>query len=253
MFNLSKHNSENICDILRNELGVLGIERAETGEYRLELGDEHVLAKDLVECKDYLNSAAQELKKHLWDKWDDLLHLSRVLYEQPGGNEGGLANLLFLNNVKKAYLLSSVFSDLKPITLAVKGLFYLDASNLNSELIEKFNMLYLQIRLAHYLVMNEIYRGKVIDKYLQITKVAISGPWANLDLPMKERVWEWDEGEDEYFAGRTKARQNQIRYNPETDAHGFYFVWNDLTRNPYRYEDRESDSPYKSRHLLSVP
>jgi hypothetical protein len=90
---------------------------------------------------------------------------------------------------------------------------------------------------------------------MKIRKTAqISGPWANLDLPMKERVWEWDsDGESEYFENRTKARREQTRYNPEYDKQGFFYVWQDFTRDPYSFEDFKKDSPYKSRHQIAIP
>jgi len=69
---------------------------------------------------------------------------------------------------------------------------------------------------------------------------------------MKERMWEWSEDE-EYFESRTKARQEQTRYNPETTSSGFHFVWQDLSTHPYSFSDMEKDSPYKSRHLLTTP
>jgi hypothetical protein len=71
---------------------------------------------------------------------------------------------------------------------------------------------------------------------------------------MEERKWEWDEGEDEYFNSRQKSRREQVRYNPENQTKsGFYYVWQDLSTDPYRFSDMKEDSPYKSRHLLTVP
>jgi len=109
--------------------------------------------------------------------------------------------------------------------------------------------------------MTELYRLKVLDKYRSMEKIAsmklagIPGPWANLDLPMKERVWEWNSDEDEFFANREKSRKEQIRYNPEEaeNTNGMFYVWQDLTRSPYSYYNRTTESPYKSRLLISQP
>ena len=88
---------------------------------------------------------------------------------------------------------------------------------------------------------------------MTLTKEAqISGPWANLDLPMAERVWSWGEDE-EYFDQRSKARKEQVRYNPEYDKQGYFFVWQDLNRDPYSFDDMKTDSPYKSRHMITLP
>ena len=109
--------------------------------------------------------------------------------------------------------------------------------------------------------MREIYRTKLLKKYAQLHKVAqISGPWANLDLPMKERVWEFDSEEEEYFDTREKQRKEQVRYNPEylgagssATQQGFFYIWQDRNRDPYLFQNRESDSPYKSRLLMNIP
>jgi len=106
----------------------------------------------------------------------------------------------------------------------------------------------------HRLIMSEIYRCLLIDRYLKITKQAqISGPWANLDVPMQERKWEWDDTEEEYFRDRQTSRREQIRYNPENaTSSGFFFVWVDKNRDPYKFEDMATDSPYKSRATMTI-
>ena len=254
MFNLQQYRTENITDILRRELAVLEIYHLQDIQYKAQIGDECV-SGSLVHIKEQIKEACNELKKHLWHLWDDLSHLTDIISHASGHNTGGFQNSIFLHSIQHAYSLSSMFSQLQQVKQAIKRVFYCDISDIDNELVEKFNILFLRVRLIHHLILREFYRIRVINCFLRNTKTAqISGPWANLDLPMKERMWEWDDEEEEYFSGREQAIKDQVRYNPENqDVYGFYFIWTDLTRDPYKFEDMAEDSPYKSRHLLTIP
>ena len=100
--------------------------------------------------------------------------------------------------------------------------------------------------------MKEIYRSMLISRYISITKTAsISGPWAQLDLPMLERVFPWSSDEG-WFRERTKARQEQTRYRPEYNLFGIFYSWEELRRAPYRFGSK-TDSVYPSRLQLQIP
>jgi hypothetical protein len=254
MFNITKTQiTPNETELLLYELRLLGIKPQEN-RWLLEVGDEQIVLSSLEECKSHINQAIEELKEYIYQCWTDLDRLSIIIVENGAGNHGGLDNLIFLNSVKKSCLLSCNFSDLQPIYDNLRSLFNIDAAEVHEELIAKFNAKYLEIKLLHHLIIKELYRTKLLSRYLKMTKLAqISGPWANLDLPMKERAWEWGaDGDEEYFQQRTQARRNQTRYNPEYDANGFFYNWQDLTRDPYRFEDMKKDSPYKSRTQLTI-
>ncbi len=247
MFNLKSQNDQ--TNLLNHELVSFGI--IASPSISIEIGDETVEPDNLDECSRLINEAISEIKEHLWFHWHDLRNLSEVICNSSGQNLGSLENLLFLNGVKKLYFLSKRFSDLNDISESVKKLFYIDIVNVPSNLIVQFNHLYLNIKLLHNLIMREIYRLFLIKKYQEIFKTAqISGPWSNLDLPMEERIWSAEEDE-EYFAEREKSRKNQIRYNPEVGKMGYFYIWQDLTRSPYDFKDMATDSPYKSRLLLT--
>jgi hypothetical protein len=130
----------------------------------------------------------------------------------------------------------------------------LDIQEIDTDLIKEFNTTYLRIRIIHRLIIREIYKKKLIHRYSKIIKLAqsVSGPWANLDLPEEERMWSFDEDE-EYFEERSKAKRKQTRYNPEYDEDGFFFKWVDWNRSPYSFDDRQDESPYPSRSLLTIP
>lgn len=254
MFNLQSHREENIFDILRRELSILEITRLNSHAHKARIGDEFVI-DTLPNIKKTIQEAINELKSLIWNLWDNLAHLCDTVVYDHSANTGTMQNSLFLNNVKRIYGLSSIFPDLTDVSQSIKKIFYIDMASIGDELVKSFNLLCLKIRLTHHLIMREIYRTKVISHYLKFVKTAqISGPWANLDLPMQERKWEWDDEENEYFAERDEAKKQQVRYNPEAQqgCYGFYFVWNDMSRGPYNFGDVEN-SPYKSRLLLTIP
>lgn len=251
MFNLQSHRLDNLSEILRRELAVAQIVRHKN-TYKARIGDETIVGS-LQEIQDNIKEAIAELKKHAWGLWDDLAHLCGIIVDSDGQNSRNVQNSIFLHSARHAYLLSSLFSDLKSVTTTIKTVFFVDISTVEDEHVEEFNLLYLRVRLVHYLILREMYRLKLIRCYMRNTKIAqISGPWANLDLPMKERMWEWDDEEDEYFSLRDKAIKEQVRYNPEVDNLGFYFIWTEATRDPYLWTERETESPYKTRSLLNV-
>jgi len=254
MFNLKSHKNVDDSDLLRLELRAFDIVKHAEG-YKVKIGDEHVILSNLKHTLSALQAASQELIDHISHSWIELDKIASRIVSGQGKNTGSLDNLIFLNSAKKAFQLASIFTDLAPIQQTLHNMMDLDIQSVDDHLIRHFNTECLEIQSLHRLIMVELYRQKLVKHLMLITKQAqISGPWANLDLPMKERIWEWDEGEEEYFDSRRRSRREQIRYNPENATKsGFYYVWQDLTRDPYLFEDMKKDSPYKSRHTMTIP
>ncbi len=81
----------------------------------------------------------------------------------------------------------------------------------------------------------------------------VHGPFANLDLPMQERVFDWSEL-DEQFRGDSKVRRHQRRYwmgleNYHDERVGEGFFWRELRNEPYLW-GKEGENPYPHRNLL---
>lgn len=253
-FNLKLHtktaNSDPMTAILLAEMRIFGI-CPESNGYSVVIGDETRSAGHIDEVKQLIHLGTKELKEHIKELWVNLEKISLLICENNAGNTASLSNLLFLNSAKKAYYLSKQFSDLEKITKSLYSLLNTDAADAHKELIKKFNSLYFEIKAVHSLIMREIYRLQLVNRYGRLIKSAdISGPWANLDLPTSERMWSAKEDE-EYFDNRTRARREQTRYNPESTKTGFYFVWVDQNRNPYSFDDRDEESPYPSINTIA--
>lgn len=80
---------------------------------------------------------------------------------------------------------------------------------------------------------------------------SVQGPYANLDLPMQERVFTWSDIDEETYA-RQEMKQKQSRYtmglegsSPSESKVGFYF--RELRNEPYPfpYGEDEANSPYR--------
>ena len=87
-----------------------------------------------------------------------------------------------------------------------------------------------------------------------ITKEArgISGPWSNLDLPMEERTYNFEEEE---LSGRSKDKKRQRRYtkslrnyHSEGVGEGHYF--REMRNEPFSWYERDWEDPYKHRSIL---
>jgi len=86
---------------------------------------------------------------------------------------------------------------------------------------------------------------------------AISGPWANLDLPMGERMYSWAD-EAESINDDQKGKQAQRRYRKglinynklEDPEEGDFWVWYEGKNAPFLWTERNSEDPYPHRNLL---
>lgn len=250
MFN--RKQETNKSDLLRLELNAFDI-NIKDGQYHVKVGDCWLECKSLDECLSRLQDGNKELKNILLETWNHLEDIANLILHNEYKNEGSINNLLFLNSVEKSHALASRFTQLEETTKTIEKLLFIDIKIVSNELIHRFNIQYLKATLLHYLIMQNMYRISLVKRYAKTIKTAqVSGPWANLDLPMEERMWSYSDDED-YFESRQKARRQQARYNPEY-TNGFYYVWQDFaSRDPYRFEDIKNDEqPYKGRHILQI-
>lgn len=270
MFNLTKHKAALELNPLVRELPLLGI-KAEPESISLVLGDETLSLPTVADCLENIKKGINELKGRLWQSWMALKKTCEELLEQPGQNNGGLENTLFIYNIKKAYALAGNFTQLAPVQDAIRNLLYLDIAQANVTLIRKYNALFFRCRMLHRLTMREIYRTKLLNRWGKMNKKAdaklkemlrkiateTAGPSIGdgLDLEMSERMWPYDSAEEELLEDRQKAKRRQTRYNPEyyDGEDGIYFKWVDRNRDPYLWEGDQSDSCYPSRSYMQIP
>jgi len=254
MFNLDRTLEAKEIIIVRNELQAHGIHDQGQGVIHIRVGDESTEVGKWEECVGLIEGLISEIKPILHEKWRELRDIARTIKAHSGYERGGtIENVLFLRYVKQAFLLARNFTDLEDVCVALRDLLYIDISKKEPELIESFNVTYLYVRSLHRLIMDELYRLKLVKQIASMKKIAsIAGPWSNLDLAWEERVYPYSDEEGDML-NRREAIRRQTRYNPEYNMWGYYFVWQDRRRDPYRFEDMKTDSPYPSRELLTIP
>jgi len=242
--------------LLEIEMEVHGIVSQDDGSYLLDAAGEQVSVCSLEECLTICENELDGLKGQVWKEWCMLGHLAEGIVGEPKYNESScLDNILLLSTVRKSYLLSLLFDELKDITKAIKSVYKADIAHVDECFVRQFNETYMNVKTLHMLILKEMYRCMLIKQFMKMRPkmASISGPWSQLDLPQQERVWEWYAGGDEeYFRQRTKAKQQQTRYRPENNLFGFYYVFpEEASRRPYRFGTK-TDSPYKSRYISSI-
>ena len=85
----------------------------------------------------------------------------------------------------------------------------------------------------------------------------ISGPWANLDLPMLERKFPYADIAEEMSGRRRDIRQQRRyekgfrHYNDPAGRVGEGHYWREIRNEPFSWSTGNTDSPYPSRHTLS--
>lgn len=263
-FNLSQHSLSSDIVLIQAELSHFGIKPQQGEMFSLSLGDAS-LCTCPIDIPNHLNQGIKELKNILWGNWKRMFSLCHFITSEKGSNCCSFDNTIFLFSVKKAYFLSCQFDELYPISQAIFELMNKDIRDISNEMIQEFNSLYLQIKAMHRLTVRELYRLRLISRYLKLTKtsentlslkkyaLSVSGPWASLgsDLPMAERLWSGQEDE-EYFEQRSRAIRRQMRSNPEFLEDGYYYKFQDDNRGPYSWENRADDSPYPSNPYYQI-
>jgi len=107
-------------------------------------------------------------------------------------------------------------------------------------------------KLLRFVLSGQVFTSRDVVK----TARGVAGPWSNLDLPMLERAFEWNDISDE-VAGRQKDKQQQRRYRKGFDNYnndgraGEGYYWRELRNEPYSWYDRGTEDPYPSRSTLS--
>jgi len=244
--------------LIEIELSAHGIINQDDKSSHFDIDEEGRFTTVLLENLSMCENTIRELKEELWNGWKMIGHLSDIIISSPEYNETScFENILFLNYVKKIYLFSLVFDELEDVSHKLKAVFNCDIVNIDENIVQDFNEQYIEIKVLHNILMKELYIQNLIKRYLSFKNVKIAsvqGPWGNLDLPMKERQWEWyDDGEEAYQRERTETKQKQTRYNKEDNFFGIFFSWEDLRRSPYSWDTRKQNSDYPIRDQISIP
>lgn len=243
-----------MIDLLEKELRIRGITPLEGGKFRID--DAEMLAPQAIR---FFTDKANKNKSLLLGLWQEL---SSILSHPSVGAGDQNSQRLFIPALESLHHLASYFDTLhdQGIVDAIYAALCRDIATFSGRFMMRVVEYRLGIEWTHHLIMRDLYLSAVLRRYLKLfpqvgvtTASGVGGPWSNLDLPMQERVFEWDDIAEE-MEGRTKDRQSQPRYYMGLEDYhsprvkeGFY--WEEHRRFPYDFND-EDNNPYPHRNLL---
>jgi hypothetical protein len=264
---------ENTWDILTKELAINGIKLVDTqycqylnGEQLVKISIEGMIRKNDKIIKKYKNTFES--------LWKDIIHLAAINYPTVSIPLDEKMIKLFICSIKGLmnfitclmhdFYFSTEDLDIKQITMAVQSILDKDYKQFSKEAISilidyKMAIDFVFRSMCHLSYVNKLLLFSTLD-YNKINTVniktarGVQGPWANLDLPLLERTWEWGDVEEEMRGrDRDKRRQRRYRdglesYNQGNVADGF--LWREQRNEPYSWYNRNTDSPYPGRSTL---
>lgn len=143
---------------------------------------------------------------------------------------------------------------------AIKNIVNADSGLFSSRFMAKIIDFNLGIQWLMHLVRRDAYvinllftLSNTIKGLRQVTARGVAGPWSRLDLATEERVFKWDDIEEETL-GRQYDKMTQRRYRmglenikDNNPNEGFY--WREIRNEPFAWGDEDSN-PYPHRNLL---
>ena len=217
------------------------------------------------------------LLEEIWSDLGDLLNLDDL--PQPIATVDVLdvkSTNLFINSLECLMRFSIFLLDdyapyfkepnIEGITKTLRHSLDLDIKNFSKNIISLIPGFRLSIDWLHRIIRQLMYISKLLrfassgqetvsmlpDKFAK----GVQGPWGNLDLPMKEREFEWSDIEEE-VRGRDRDIRKQRRYRMGLESYnndgrvGEGFMWREIRNEPFSWYDRGTEDPYPGRSILT--
>ena len=156
--------------------------------------------------------------------------------------------------------------DIESIKLTLKKYLNRDINTIDKSVILLVPEYKISIDWIHRIIRQLIYISKLLKCAMTGTEIVksipekfargVQGPWANLDLPMLERAFEWDDIEAE-TRGRDADIRKQRRYKMGLENYngdgrvGEGFYWREIRNEPFSWYDRNTEDPYPGRSILT--
>jgi len=256
--------------ILNKELAFHGFKLQGAGQCEFHTEDGNTQVADIGYVYNMLQKELAENAKLFSSTWEEV---ANMLYEYRPDNMATdeRSSNLFIFAVKDLIKLLDCFegTDDSRLYKIIQYALERDINSFNREQIKRIPDYKIALDWLHRLISKIMYVQRLLQFAMQgekavsqrevkmaQTAAGISGPWANLDLPVPERVWAWDE-EDENFRGEDRNKRKQRRYNKglanyNNDGRvGEGHYWRELRNEPYAWDNRESDGIYPGRNVLT--
>ncbi len=252
-------------EILEKELAFHKFRLLDNHKCQFHISDKKQITATIKAAIQFVNKKIKENKKLFSELWSDAASvvaspaIDSNCVGEPSAN-------LFINSLEDLGRLLSCFPDLENTELykTINEALQKDIHEFDNNQINLLPGYKISIDWIHRLIEELIYVRKLLKfafsgrQNVNTVKVArgISGPWANLDLAMRERVFPWWE-EDENFRGRDRDIRNQRRYrkgleNYNNDGRvGEGHFWREQRNEPFSWYNRKDDDPYPHRYTLT--
>ena len=253
-------------DILQKELAFQGFRLLSNSgcEYHTSKG---IKRQSLKKTREMLEREIVDNQQLLKQVWNDTCNLLLDIPDEPIEAVDLQSRKLFVNSLKSLarWLDCFDYQGVKNYKHVIDYAMNRDSLTYSQYQIYHLPDYQLSIDWIHRLITRLIYIRKLIafasrgKSYVNSHKIVeargVGGPWSKLDLPMRERVWEWWE-EGENFRKRDEEIRKQRRYkkglenynNGGSVGEGHY--WREIRNEPYSWYSSDSESPYPHRNTL---
>ena len=249
-------------ELLQKELEYYGVYLINDIECKFHLGKNKYHTQGIIKTLRQLRVTIKEHQKVLLSLWKDVIKLLEQQQSQTSFPDEKVKKLFIfsLKDLSKFLLMFEGLEDSCYFS-AIENALNRDIASFTKEQINNLPDYKISIDWIHRSIQRLLYICKLlsfaatgmknVSKYNIKTARGISGPWANLDLPMLERTYPFEEAE---MKGRTKDKEKQRRYrkglenyNEPGVSEGHY--WRELRNEPYAWGDKDNN-PYPHRNTL---
>tara|TARA_Y100000034_G_scaffold136138_1_gene211034 strand:- start:14685 stop:15464 length:780 start_codon:yes stop_codon:yes gene_type:complete len=254
-----------VWDTLKKELAFYGIRLIDSKTCQFKNKDGQLETAPVIPAAKQIQGQIAIRKKLFGELWGDM---ADVLQDRGDNVSDAGSTAMFVCALKDLAKMSRMFEDLDDSVLTN---LVQDALNQDLSVYPNYTIHSVpNYKISIDWVFRSICRLQYVIKLLRFASLGprlidrmnikmargISGPWANLDLPLLERTFPWS-SIDEEVRGRDRDIRRQRRYrrgleNYNNDGRiGEGHYWRELRNEPFSWYDRASESPYAERKLLT--
>ena len=251
--------------VLVNELKYYGIRIVNDRECQVYDIDNTLKKQGIVKTIRQINKNIAEHRKSFISLWEEVSELLQIPLRSDELIDERMSKLFIfsLKDMSK-FLLCFEELDNSKYSFAITSALNNDVKNFSKSQIYQLSDYKITIDWTYRQIQRLMYVKKLLSfasvgqkKISRITiKMArgVSGPWANLDLPLLERVFPYEELG---LKGRDKDKRHQRRYRKGFEnyngdgrvSEGHY--WREIKNEPFLWSERGSEDPYPHRNLLN--
>ena len=254
----------NTWSLLEKELNYYGIYLIDRTKCQIREEDGRVKIKGVIRTVKDLNNIIQKQKKLLISLWDEVVELLQEQQSRGAIIDDKMVNLfifslkdlskflLCFDGVEESYyykvILNTLTQDIK--SFSKRQIYKLPDYKICIDWISRtINRL---LYISKLLAFASLGKKRVSQIEIKVAR-GVSGPWAHLDLPKRERVFPF--GQE--LEHRDKGKQRQRRYRKGLENYnnsgevGEGHYWREVRNEPFSWFERKHNDPYPHRSLLN--